>query len=74
VVEGRHAQVSDVVAFGEPLHRGELLVRGRQAGPKAGDLAEPALLAGFGDAIVQVGDDGLEPRRLVGVGPERGVA
>jgi hypothetical protein len=68
VSEVGHAEVGDAVSLGKPPHSGQLLVCGVEAGFEAGDFAEPAVLAGFGDAVMQVGDDALQPWCLFGVG------
>ncbi|HEX5298803.1 MAG TPA: hypothetical protein VFW50_17610, partial [Streptosporangiaceae bacterium] len=49
---------------------GELVVGAGEADPQAFDFAEPALAFGFGDAVVQVGADLLEPGALGGVWPQ----
>ena len=49
---------------------GELVVGAGEADLQAFDFAEPALALGFGDAVVQVGADLLQPVALGWVWPQ----
>jgi len=53
---------------------GEFLAGAGEADLEAVDLAEPALLAGFGDAGVQVVADLDQPWALCGVGAQQRAA
>ena len=61
--------------FGRDLvELGEFLAGAVEADLEPVDLAEPALLAGFGDAGVQVVADLDQPRALCGVRPQQRAA
>ena len=49
---------------------GELVLGAGEADLETLDLAEPAFTLGFGDAVVQVGADLLQPAALGGVRPQ----
>ena len=63
-----------VAEGGDPFHGGEFLVGGGQACVKPFDLAEPALLVGFGQAGGEVIDDLGETARLGRIGAKHGAA
>ena len=52
------------------LDLGELVLGAGEADLETLDLAEPAFTLGFGDAVVQVGADLLQPAALGGVRPQ----
>ena len=52
------------------LELGELVLGAGEADLETLDLAEPAFMLGFGDAVVQVGADLLQPAALGGVRPQ----
>jgi len=52
------------------LDLGELVLGAGEADLETLDLAEPAFTLGFGDAVVQVGLDLLQPAALGGVRPQ----
>jgi hypothetical protein len=56
---------------GEVVELGEFLAGAGEADLQPVDLAEPALLAGFGDAGVQVVADLDQSRALCGVRPQQ---
>lgn len=64
-----HAEVGGAVAGGELLHGAEFLVGGFEGGFQSGDLSEPALTAGFGDAGLKVVADLGQPGFLGRVWP-----
>ncbi|MGW1995313.1 hypothetical protein [Embleya sp. NPDC001921] len=64
-----HAKADDGRAGGRVPHGRELLVGGGEGGLDCGDLAEPALLLRFGEAVDQVGVDLFEPVPLSWVNP-----
>ncbi|SRR6266568_873174 len=49
---------------------GELVLGSGEADLEALDFAEPAFALGFGDAVVQVGADLLQPAALGGIRPQ----
>ena len=75
VRECRHAELD---CGGLPLQGridlGELVLGAGEADLQAVDFAEPALASGFGDAVVQVGADLLEPGALGWVWPQERAA
>jgi hypothetical protein len=69
VAEGRHAEAGDAVAGGDLLHGLEFLLGGFEGGFQAGDLPEPALAAGLGNAGFEVVADLRQPGLLGRVRP-----
>jgi hypothetical protein len=69
-VEAGHAEVRDAVAVGDPVHGLEFLFGGLEGRFQAGDLAEPAFAAGFGDAGLEVVADLQQPGLLGWVRPK----
>ena len=63
-MEAGHAEVRNPVAVGDPVHGLEFLVGGLEGRFQAGDLAEPAFAAGFGDAGLEVVTDLQQPGLL----------
>jgi hypothetical protein len=59
---------------GRETDLGDLLACGGEADLQAFDLAEPALVLGFADAVEQVGAHVGEPVALCGVGPQERAA
>jgi hypothetical protein len=59
----------DLLAGGDLLHGPEFLLGGLEGGFQAGDLAEPALAAGLGDAGFEVVADLGQPGLLGRVRP-----
>ena len=64
VAEARHAEVRGCVPAGDLAHGLKFLLSGLQGGLQAGDLAEPAFAAGFGDAGLEVVADLQQPGLL----------
>jgi hypothetical protein len=74
--DGRYSEVRgahDIVA-GCPREGGEFAVGGVEADLESFDFAEPAVDAGFGDAVGEVLDDADEAASGGGVGAEHGAA
>ncbi len=61
VAEGGHAEAGGAVTGGELLHGPEFLLGGFEGGFQSGDLSEPALAAGLGDAGLKVVADLGQP-------------
>jgi len=61
VAEAWHAKAGDAVAAGDLVHGLEFLFGGLEGGLQAGDLAEPAFAAGFGDSGLEVVADLQQP-------------
>ncbi|WP_200841591.1 hypothetical protein [Actinomadura sp. K4S16] len=70
--EGGYAELDRfALASQGRLDLGELVLGAGEADHQALDFAEPALLFGFGDAVVQVGADLFQPTALGGVRPQK---
>jgi hypothetical protein len=70
VAEGGHTQVGDAVTGGDLVHGVEFPAGGFEGGFQADDLAEPALAASLGDAVLEVVADLQQPGLLCWVGAE----
>ena len=73
--EGGHAEVgAGVVAGADLVHLAEFVAGAGEADFESFGFAEPVVLLGFGDAVVQVGADGLQAGSLGGVGAQQRAA
>lgn len=66
-----HAEPDGCSSAGTTVDLGELIRGAGEADLQSFDLAEPALLLGFGDPVEQVFADGHDAVALVGVGPQQ---